>query len=233
MGANVATNRIRILNVPVDCIDEQQALKAIAAFLADGERHQLVFLNLKNLFKGRRDPEFRRLLREASLILPVHPGIVRATRWLRKLKLTVYSPFSFIIRMLSLSEQLNRTVYLLGARKEDIERAERNLRDSYPGLRLVGRFSGFFSKPAEKQVLTAIKKASPSFLIVGSGLPGRDLWILRKKRELNPGVSIWVGDCFEVFSGKRQISRLAAEGSWVISVLWFWLIVLLSKVFKR
>jgi UDP-N-acetyl-D-mannosaminuronic acid transferase (WecB/TagA/CpsF family) len=97
----------------------------------------------------------------------------------------------------------------------------------------VGRFSGYFAKPAEKQVLTAIKKASPSFLMVGSGLPGRDLWILRKKRELNPGVSIWVGDCFEVFSGKRQISRLAAEGSSVISVCWFWLVVLLAKIFKR
>jgi len=233
VGANVATNRIRILDVPVDCVDEQQALKALAAFLADGERHQLVFLNLKNLFKGRRDPEFRRMLRGASLILPVHPGLARATRWLRKLKLTVFSPFSFIIRMLSLSEQLNRTVYLLGARKEDIERAERNLRDSYPQLRLVGRFSGYFPKPAEKQVLTAIKKASPSFLMVGSGLPGRDLWILRKKRDLNPGVSVWVGDCFEVFSGKRQVSRLAAEGSSLISLCWFWLVVLAARIFKR
>jgi N-acetylglucosaminyldiphosphoundecaprenol N-acetyl-beta-D-mannosaminyltransferase len=217
----------------VDCVDEQQALKAIAAFLTDGERHQLVFLNLKNLFKGRRDAEFRRLLRDASLILPVHPGLVRAIRWLRKLKLTVFSPFSFIIRLLSLSEQLNRTVYLLGARKEDIERAERNLRDSYPRLRMVGRFSGYFSKTAEGQVLMAIKKASPSFLMVGSGLPGRDLWVLRKKRELNPGVYVWVGDCFEVFSGKRQISRLAAEGSSLISVCWFWLIVVLAKIFKR
>jgi N-acetylglucosaminyldiphosphoundecaprenol N-acetyl-beta-D-mannosaminyltransferase len=233
VGANVATNRIRILDVPLDCIDEQQALKAIAAFAEDGQRHQLVFLNLKNFFKGRRDPEFRRLLREASLILPVHPGLGRAVRWLRKLKITVYSPFSFIIRILSLSEQLNRTVYLLGARKEDIERAERNLRDSYPQMRLVGRFSGYFARPAEKQILTAIKKASPSFLMVGTGLPGRDLWILRKKRELNPGISIWVGDCFEVFSGKRKISRLAAEGSSTISVCWFWLIVLLAKIFKR
>jgi N-acetylglucosaminyldiphosphoundecaprenol N-acetyl-beta-D-mannosaminyltransferase len=217
----------------VDCLDEQQALKAIAAFLADGEQHQLVFLNLKNLFKGRRDPEFRRLLREASLVLPVHSGLARAARLLRKIKLTVYSPFSFVIRVLSLSEQLNRSVYLLGARKEDIERAERNLRDSYPRLRLVGRFSGYFAKPAEKQVLMAIKKASPSFLMVGSGLPGRDLWILRKKRELNPGVSAWVGDCFEVFSGRRGVSRLAAEGSSIISVCWFWLIVLLAKIFKR
>jgi N-acetylglucosaminyldiphosphoundecaprenol N-acetyl-beta-D-mannosaminyltransferase len=233
VGAKVATNRIRILDVPVDCLDEQQALKAIAAFLADGEQHQLVFLNLRNVFKGRRDPEFRRLLREASLILPVHPGLARTAWLLRKLKLTVYSPFSFVIRVLSLSEQLNRSVYLLGARKEDIERAERNLRDSYPRLRLVGRFSGYFAKPAEKQVLMAIKKASPSFLMVGSGLPGRDLWILRKKRELNPGVSLWVGDCFEVFSGRRGVSRLAAEGSSIISVCWFWLIVLLAKIFKH
>ena len=233
MGANVTTNRIRILDVPVDCVDEQQALKVLASFLMDGEAHQLVFLNLKNLFKGRRDREFRRLLREASLILPVHPGIARATRWLRKLKLTVFSPFSFIIRMLSEVERLNRSVYLLGSRKEDIERAERNLRDSYPNLRLVGRFSGYFPKPAEKQVLMAIKKASPSYLMVGSGLPGKDLWILRKKRELNPGVYIWVGDCFEVFSGKRKLSRLAAEGSSLISVFWFWLIVVLAKIFKR
>ena len=117
--------------------------------------------------------------------------------------------------------------------REDIEQAERNLRASYPRLRLVGRFSGYFAKPAEKQVLTAIKKASPSFLLVGSGLPGRDLWILRKNRELNPGVCVWVGDCFEVFSGKRQVSRLAAEGSSVISVFWFWLIVLFARIFKR
>jgi N-acetylglucosaminyldiphosphoundecaprenol N-acetyl-beta-D-mannosaminyltransferase len=233
VGTNVTTHRIRILDVPVDCVDEQQALKAIASFLADGERHQLVFLNLRNLFKGRRDPEFRRLLREASLILPVHPALGRASRWLRRVKLTVYSPFSFIIRMLSLSEQLNRTVYLLGARKEDIEQAERNLRASYPNLRLVGRFSGYFAKQAEKQVLTAIKKASPSYLMVGNGLPGKDLWILRKKRELNPGIFIWVGDCFEVFSGKRQGSRLAAEGSSTVSLSWFWLIVLLAKIFKR
>ena len=233
MAANVTTNRIRILDVPVDCVDEQQALKAIESFLMDGERHQLVFLNLKNLFKGRRDAEFRRLLREASLILPVHPGLGRATRWLRKLQLTLYSPFSFIIRLLSLTERLNRTVYLLGARKEDIERAERNLRDSYPKLRLVGRFSGFFSKAEERHVLMAIKKASPSFLMIGSGLPGRDLWILRKKRELNPGVYVWVGDCFEVFSGKRKISHLAADGSSLISVCWFWLIVLLARIFNR
>jgi N-acetylglucosaminyldiphosphoundecaprenol N-acetyl-beta-D-mannosaminyltransferase len=233
VGVNVATNRIRILDVPVDCVDEQQALKVIAAILADGEPHQLVFLNLRNLFKGRRDPEFRRLLREASLVLPVHPAVARATSWLRKIKLTVYSPFSFIIRVLSLCEQLNRSVYLLGARKEDIEQSERNLRDSYPRMRLVGRFSGYFAKPAEKQVLTAIKKASPSLLLAGSGLPGRDLWILRKKRELNPGVSVWVGDCFEVFSGKRQNSRLAAEGSSVLSIFWFWLIVVLAKIFKR
>jgi N-acetylglucosaminyldiphosphoundecaprenol N-acetyl-beta-D-mannosaminyltransferase len=229
----VTTNRFRILDVPLDCLDEQQALKAIASFLADGERHQLVFLTLRNLFKGRRDAEFRRLLREASLILPVHPALLRATRWLRKLDLSLYSPFSFIIRLLSLIEQLNRTVYLLGSRKEDIERAERNLRGSYPRLRLVGRYSGYFPKSAEKQVLMAIKKASPSFLMVSNGMQGKDLWILRKKRELNPGVYVWVGDCFEVFSGRRKISRLAAEGSSVIALCWFWLVVLLAKIFKR
>lgn len=233
METRLTSSRIRLLNVPVDCVDEAQALKAVELFLGDRQQHQLVFLNLKNLFKGRRDAEFRRCLREASLILPVYPGLARAARMLRKVSLTVFSPFSFVIRLLSLAEKHNRTVYLLGSRKEELERAERNLRDSYPKLRLVGRYSGYFQKAAEKQVLLAIKKASPSFLMAANGLPGKDLWILRHKRDLNSGVYLWVGDCFEIFCGKKRTSRLAAEGSSVVAVLYFWLVVVLARIFKR
>ena len=234
---NPSLTRTRLLNVPVDAVDEVQALQEVERLLADKQQHQILFLTLRGLMRGRRDPEFRRCLREAALILPVYPGLVRAARFLHRGTLSLYSPFSFVIRLLSLAERLNGTVYLLGARKEDLERAERNLKGSFPKLRLVGRFAGYYPKAAEKDVLVAIKKATPSILLVADGLPGRELWIVRRKRELTPGIALWVGDCFEIFSGRRRSSQLPAEGAAgvfsLLRVLLFWLMVLATKVFRR
>jgi len=193
-----------------------------------------VFLNRERLLAARGHNEYRRCLREASLVLPVSPAIVRGARFLRKGTLTCYSSFTFVIRLLSLAERFNRTVYLLGGRKEEVEKAERNLRDSYRGLRLVGRHAGFFPKTQEKNVLLAIKKATPTFLLVGSGLPGRDLWILRRKKELTPGIYLWVDDCFELFSGKKKSNR--PPGGNLLSLftgLIFWLLVLFQRIGKR
>jgi N-acetylglucosaminyldiphosphoundecaprenol N-acetyl-beta-D-mannosaminyltransferase len=235
--ATGTVKRIQVLDVPVDCIDQEEALKILEAFLADGERHQLVFLNRHKLFRGRRDLEFRRCLREASLVLPVSPSVVRAAGFLKREPPTLFGPFPFVIHLLALAERLNKSVYLLGARKEEIERAERNLRGSFPRLRLVGRYAGYFPKSEQKNVLLAIRKASPAFLLVGDGLPGRDLWILRHKKELGPGVALWTGECFDLFSGKNKSGRVAVDGSagpWTLfPMLGFWLLSLFHRLLKR
>lgn len=235
-----AVKRVQVLNVPVDMADQEQALKAVEKLLVDGGRHQIVFLDRQRLFKARRNPEFRRCLREAALVLPISEGIVRGARFLGRGELTRFESFPFVIRLLSLAERLNRTVYLLGSRKQDLEKAERNLKDSFPALRLVGRFSGFISKAMKKDVLLAIKKASPAFLLAGNGLPARDLWLLRHKKELQPGIYLWVGECFDYFSGrKNRRARLDARRlvrPWRIlrlfPLLYYWVLLIVHRIFK-
>lgn len=226
--------RVQLLNVPVDALDQDQALKRVESLLLDGGRHQIVFLNRERLLSARAHNEYRRCLREASLILPVSPGIVRGARFLRKGTLTCYSPFTFVIRLLSLAERFNRTVYLLGGRKAEVEKAERNLRDSFRGLRLVGRHAGFYPRSQEKNVLMAIKKAAPTFLLVAGGLPGRDLWVLRHKKELTPGIYLWVDDCFELFSGRKKTNRPGGGNLLGLATgLAFWVLVLFAKIGRR
>jgi len=132
------------------------------------------------------------------------------------------------------AERFSRTVYLLGGRKDEVEKAERNLRDSFRGLRLVGRHAGFYPKSQEKNVLLAIKKATPTFLLVGGGLPGRDLWVLRRKKELTPGIYLWVDDCFELFSGKKKSNRQPSGNLLGLATgLVFWVLVLFAKIGRR
>jgi len=171
------------------------------------------------------------------MVLPVSPAVVRAAAFLKRDPLHLFAPFPFVIRLLALAERLNKSVYLLGARKEEVERAERNLRGSFPKLRLVGRHAGFFPKTTQKDVLLAIRKASPAVLLVGDGLPGRELWILRHQKELGPGVALWAGECFDLFSGRNRSGRVAVDGApgpWqLFPVLGFWLLALFHRIFKR
>ncbi|HEY9595690.1 MAG TPA: WecB/TagA/CpsF family glycosyltransferase [Spirochaetia bacterium] len=211
--------RIKVLDVPVDSVDPDMTPRVVEELLDNGQHNQIVFLSLRGLLRARRDPELMRCLRDAALILPVSLPIVQGARFLKTGALSLFNTFEHTIRILSVVEKVKGSVYLLGARKTILEVAEENLRGSFHGIRVVGRFYGYFPRTVEPDIVTAIKKSSPSMVLVGSGVPGKDKWLNRHRRELNPGISLWAGNCFEVFAGKeKQTSRkLHAAGLGVLS----------------
>ncbi len=240
--------RIKVLDVPVDCVDPELTPSVIAKLLENGEHNQIVFLSMRGLLRARHDPELMRCLREAALILPVSLSIVQGAHFLRAGSPALINVFEHTIRILSVVEKAKGSVYLLGARKSILEVAEENLRGSFHGIRVVGRFYGYFPRSVEGDIVTAIKKSAPSMVLVGSGVPGKDKWINRHRRELNPGISLWAGNCFEIFAGiEKQVSRpLHAAGlgalsgigrkPWRVALvfpyLYYLVLLLVYKIFK-
>ncbi len=214
--------RVRVAGAPVDAVDPEMALRAAEALLETGEHHQIVLLSTRGVLRARRDPELARCLREAALVLPVSRGVVRGARFLGTGELSLANPFEFVIRLLSMVERLKGSVYLIGARKDVLEVAEQNLRGSFHGIRVVGRYSGFHTRAVEPDIVTAIKKSSPTLVLGGTGLAGRERWLLRHKKELNPGLSLWADNCFEIFAGvERQVPRgLHRAGLDALSGFW-------------
>jgi len=240
--------RIKVLDVPVDAVDPDMAGKAIEDLLGNSQANQVVFLSLRGLLRARRDAELMRCLREAALVLPTSLAIVQGAGFLGTGKLSLFNPFEFIIRILSVVEKCKGSVYLLGTHKSLLETAEVNLLGSFHDIRVVGRFYGFFPRAVEGDIVTAIKKSSPSLLLVGTGVPGKEKWLLRHKKELNPGISLWADNCFEVFAGtQKQMSRkLHAMGLGVLSgigrkpwrlaliipYIWYLILVLSYRIFR-
>ncbi len=205
---DISINRIHFLNIPVDAGKPEAVMNTIEHFLLDGQGHQIVLLTIRKLLKAKFDPALQRCLRQSSLILPVSKGIIRGAHFQKKPPLSRYNPFEFVIRLLSLAERLDRSVYLLGALTEELEQAEKNLKTSFPELKVVGRYSGYFDKPMEQNVILAIRKSSPAFLLVGKGVRDKDKWIDQNRKSFNPGVFLWIDNCFEIFSGKeRNVSK--------------------------
>ncbi len=248
-STKTAVKRIRFLDVPVDAVTPEEAIRALDRIACDGERHHVVLLTVRKLMRARRDMLYYRYVSKASLILPVSRGIVRGARFQKKPELSRYEPFDFVIRMLTLAEETGRPVYLLGGRKEDLLEAEGNLRTSFPSLRIIGRYAGRFRKQEGKSVVMAIRKSAPAFLLVGSGVPGGESWIAAMQKELAPGVSVWVDDCFEIFANRRRRpsretfergrESLAGIASrpwrWprLLSLLYFKLLVLWFRITRR
>ena len=53
-------------------------------------------------------------------------------------------------------------------------------------------------------IVEAVKKATPSLLLVGAGVPGREKWIPRNLARFNSGIYLWCSDLFEVFAERRS-----------------------------
>ena len=140
----------------------------------------------------------------ASLVLPISLSITKGARFLHRAEPVRYMPFDFVVKLLAALEKRGKSVYLLGSTRTSIQKAEGNIKSTFPGLRVVGRYAGRYPKQMELTIVEAVKKATPSLLLVGSGVPGREKWIPRNLARFNSGIYLWCSDLFEVFAERRS-----------------------------
>jgi len=203
MDSQTPVNRVSVLGVPVDILPFEGIEELVLRF-ADGKNHQIVLLSLWDLMRARRSGEFRTMIAGASLVLPISLAITKGAHFLRKPEPVRYMPFEFVVKLLAALEKRGKSVYLLGSTRTSIQRAERNIKSTFPGLRVVGRFAGRYPKQLELSIVEAVKKATPSLLLVGAGVPGREKWIPRNLARFNTGIYLWCSDLFEIFAERRS-----------------------------
>lgn len=217
--------------------------------LGNGRTNQIVYLSTSGLLRARRNNDFGRCVRNASLIVPISTGIVRGAKFLKHGNPKRFIPFDFVIRLLGALEEQKGSLFLLGHKQEQLQTVESNLRASFPGLRIVGRYVGVFPREAQENIITAIKKAAPSLLLVGKGPKGRNLWLSENQNEFSPGITLWCGDCFDIVSGKKPRPSRALwnrgleflppliRRPWRVLRLflywYYWILIILFRIGKR
>jgi len=195
--------RIHILGIPVDAVSHAALPRAIDGLGGLSDNRQIIFLDLHELMRAKHNRERREALSQAALVIPVSSLLVNAARFLGKEVPPMRRPYSFIIRLLGILEAKNKSVYLLGSTMMGVQQAEASLKVTFPGLRIVGRYSSNFPSHRQQDIITAIKKASPTLLLTSKGLKGKHLWLSRKRSNFSPGLCVWEESCLDVFSGRK------------------------------
>lgn len=245
----MAVERIKVAGIPVDVCRAEDMEGAMLELLARDGVRRVIFLTIWGLLKARHNKEWRNCIEQSDLILPVSKSILRGAAFLKKNVPARWNPFDAIIEIMSTVELRRRSLYLLGGRPMMLTQAESNVRDTFPGISIVGRYAGYFPKRTEGIVIAAIKKSAPSLVLLSDGLKDRDLWAYRRSEQLKSGIFVYYQDTLGIFSGRiHRISQKSFEKGhemlleilhnpfkvfYIFPFMWYKVVLLFYRLFRK
>ena len=204
----MAIERINLIGVPVDVCGLENLEAAILELLAKPGTKQIIFLSIWDLLKARRKNDFSECVKNADLVLPISKSILKGARFLKKPIPVRYNPFTAVIQVLSILDSHYKSIYLLGSHKKTLMKAEKNVHDTFPGLKIVGRYVGYYSKQDEDDIVQAIFKSQPSLVLVSEGIKDKNCWAYKRRNRFSSSIFLYYKDCFGIFSERiRRVSE--------------------------
>ncbi len=197
-------NRYKLLGINIDSISPDEVYEYIYQLTKLDKVSHIVFLDTYLLIKAQFNIELCNYINSAALVIPISPGIKLGLKFINRKVEKIYNYFNFTINLLMNFTEKKEFIYILGGDQRIIDKADKNIRDSFPGIRLVGRFHMNYKTEFEKDLITAIKKATPSLILVGKKSPKQEKWIYKKKNNFKKGIFLGVRDFIEIVGGKKK-----------------------------
>ena len=97
-----------------------------------------------------------------------------------------------------------KTLYLLGGQKKVLQKAQGNVRKTFPNLNIVGRYVGYYPRAMEDNIIQAIYKASPSMVLISDGIKEKECWSFNRRNRFSNSIFVYYRDAFEIFSEHRK-----------------------------
>jgi len=245
----MAIERISVIGVPVDICRPENLENEILELLAKPGTKQIVFLSIWNLLKARHKGDYAECVKKADLIIPISKSIIKGAKFLKKDVPYRYNPFEAVIQILGILDSHYKSLYLLGSNKKTLSKAEHNLRDTFRGLKFVGRYVGYYPKTVENDIVEAIFKAQPSLVLLSDGIKEKNCWAYRRRNRFSSSIFLYYEDAFGIFSErvKRVKESTFNKGHeiWpeiahnpfkiflVFPFLWYRTVLLWYKLFRK
>jgi len=237
---------LRILGIPIHDVTLDEAVEQAAAWVKEGNAHQMATVNPEFVMAARRDPAFRAVLERADLCLPDGVGITLAARYLGRPLRERVAGVDLVEALAARAAQDGWRVFFLGAAPGVADRAASLLAARYPGLTVAGTHAGSPRWEEEDDIVRRVREAGTDVLLIAYGAPAQDLWLARNLARTGAKVGVGVGGAFDYIAGvvpraPRWMRRVGLE--WLYRLIrqpWRWrrqrvlplyaLLVLLSKV---
>jgi len=201
----LAPDTVALLGVPIALIDYEQTLDWIEAAVAERARGYLCVCNVHTVMAAAEDVELRAALFASSFNVPDGQPLVWAINALgHSLSDRVYGP-ELMARACARASSGSLGFYLYGGRDQGaLLQLALNLRQRYPGIRIVGGYSPPH-RPLNDQeraaVAEEINRSGADVVWVGIGVPKQEKWMALMRPQLEAPVLVGVGAAFDFHAG--------------------------------
>jgi N-acetylglucosaminyldiphosphoundecaprenol N-acetyl-beta-D-mannosaminyltransferase len=197
---------IDLLGVRIHAITEREVIAQILAELDGGRGGWIATPNLDHLRRLCRDPTFRTLCLDASLLVPDGVPLLWASR-LQGTPLPGRVAGSDLISSLSAAAAAaGRSLFMLGGDPGTAEAAAATLRQRHGELRIVGTYCppfGFEQDAAEpERIQGMLRTAAPDIVFVALGSPKQERLMQEMSAVLPRAWWVGVGISFSLLTGE-------------------------------
>ena len=167
-------------------------------------------VNAAKVVNMRRDSALRDAVLSSDLILADGAAVVWASQLLGRRLPQRVTGIDLFVGLLEQAAQHGRSIYLLGALPEVLERLVVEIENNYPGLTIAGHRHGYFTKFEEEAIADEIRRAQVDYLFLGIQSPNKEHFLARWGKQCGAKVCHGVGGSFDVLAG--EVRR--APSSW-------------------
>ena len=209
--------------------EEKEFDKILYNNLSKNKKMFIVTANPETLMKSETDEELNKLLTDKETILvPDGIGVVKALKILNYDVKERIAGIDIANTLLKYGNELNKSIYLFGAKQEVIDAMKEVLKKDYPNLELVGSSNGYVSD--RDKVFKEIIKLKPDIILVALGIPYQEKLIYKYLDKFDKGIFVGVGGSFDVISGKK---KRAPKLFIKLNLEWLYRIICEPKRIKR
>jgi N-acetylglucosaminyldiphosphoundecaprenol N-acetyl-beta-D-mannosaminyltransferase len=196
---------VEVLDVPLALTDYDRMVEWMAQAVTHGERGYVCVCNVHTVMASGEDAELRAALEGSSINVPDGQPLVWAMNALgHSLKDRVYGP-ELMLRACARAAKTGQRLYLYGGRNQGaLVQLALNLRQLYPGIRIVGGYSPPHRPLTEEEgaaVSEEINRSGADVVWVGIGVPKQEKWMAQMRPRLEAPVLIGVGAAFDFHAG--------------------------------
>ncbi|HEY3377818.1 MAG TPA: WecB/TagA/CpsF family glycosyltransferase [Armatimonadota bacterium] len=199
-----ATERVAILDVPIDPLTMAQALGRIDEFIRSRAPHHIFTADASGIMRAQDEPVLLDIVQQADMVTPDGAGVMLASH-LHGVQLPErVSGVDLVEAISALAAQRGYRIYLFGAADGVAQSAADTLQARYAGLTIAGTRHGFFAAEEAGAIAREIAETKPDALFVGLGIPKQEQFIRTHFHTLGVPVMIGIGGSFDVISGRLQ-----------------------------
>jgi len=196
---------VTVLGVPLALTDYGRTMDWIDESVAAKQRGYICVAATHTVMVCDEDPELREAVLNSSLTVPDGQPLVWAMNALGgDLSQRVYGP-ELMARYCERAAGSDVKMYLYGGRNQGaLVQLALNLRQRFPGVRIVGGYSPPFRDMTEEEdeaIVKEINRSHADVVWVGVGAPKQEKWMAAMRDRVHAPVMVGVGAAFDFHAG--------------------------------